>query len=70
MGVVELIRKTAALEEGRRSFMELTKREVPALDLVLMQKAGAADRELLKIAAALRPDRPLATYENLGGTFR
>lgn len=69
MGLVDAIRKTAALEEGRRSFEELTSPDVPALDLVLMQKAAAADPVLLAVAGAVRPDCPLATYEELGGTY-
>lgn len=69
MGEVDLIRKTAAREEGRRAFEELTSSELPALDAVLMQKAGAADPELLAIAGAVSPEHPLATYESLGGTY-
>lgn len=69
MGIIELIRKTAAAEEGRRCFDELTSHRVPAVDLVLMRKAGSADPSLLAIAGALRPERPLATYEALGGMY-
>jgi hypothetical protein len=69
MDLLTHIRKTAALEEGRRNFHELTSGEVSPLDAVLMQKAGAADPELLAIAGAVSPDRPLAAYENLGGTY-
>jgi hypothetical protein len=71
MGVVEHIRKVAAIEEGRRSFQELTAPGAPrALDVVLMKKAGAADPALLAIAGAIRPARPLAMYEELGGIYR
>ena len=69
MGVVQLIRKTAAVEAGRRAFEALTGGAPSALDKVLMQKAGAADQELLAIAAAVRPHRPLAAYEDLGGQY-
>jgi len=72
MRLVDSIRKTAALEEGRRSFEELAGRRgrsASALDLVLMRKAGAADPSLLAIAGALCPERPLATYEAVGGTY-
>lgn len=69
MGVVERIRKTAAFVEGRRNFKELTSGEVPALDLVLMRKASAADPALLAVAGAVRPEAPLAAYEELGGTY-
>jgi hypothetical protein len=69
MGVVEQIRKAAAVEAGRQAFGELTSSAVSAVDQVLMQKAGAADQALLIIAAVIRPDRPLTTYEELGGQY-
>lgn len=65
------IRKIAAVQAGQRYLEE---RNAPvklaAVDVVLLNKAAHADRELLGIAAALRPENPMAAYESLGGAFR
>jgi hypothetical protein len=69
MSFADHIRKTATLEEGERALEELTASRPAALDEVLLQKAARAEPQLLAIAASLRPDRPLATFEELGGTY-
>jgi hypothetical protein len=69
MSTADDIRKAAALGDGWRALAELAAPRQAALDHVLLQKAASADPALLAIAAALRPDRPLATYEDLGGTY-
>lgn len=64
------IRKIAAVQAGERAMQErFSPVKLSAVDAVLLHKAASADRQLLGIAAALRPDDPLAAYENLGGTY-
>lgn len=68
--LTELIRKTAALESGRRALQSVTGRKhATALESVLMKRAARADRDLLGIAAAARPDAVLRAYESLGGEY-
>jgi hypothetical protein len=65
------IRKVAAIEQGRRSFEQLTAQCVPrAVDVAIMQKEGSADPALLAIAGAIKPEGPLAMYEELGGGWK
>lgn len=67
---VEQIRKIAARQAGERALEErFGHPKVAAVDAVLLQRAAAADQELLKVAAALRPDAPMAAYEDLGGAY-
>lgn len=68
---VTQIRKIAAVRAGQRALEErFGSPKLAAVDAVLLHKAASADRELLGVAAALRPDDPLAMYENLGGAFK
>jgi hypothetical protein len=64
------IRKIAAVQAGKRYLEERSSPvKLAAVDEVLLHKAGSADPELLGVAAALRPDNPLAAYEDLGGEY-
>ena len=69
MFLADDIRKTAMLGEGERAHEGRTASRPAALDVLLLQKAARAEPALLAVAASLRPDRPLATYEELGGTY-
>jgi len=67
---VALIRKVAARQAGERALEErFSSPKLAAVDAVLLQRAASADRELLKVAAVIRPDAPMAVYEDLGGTY-
>jgi hypothetical protein len=68
---VAQIRKIASEQAGKRSIEERfgPAPKLAAVDAVLLHKAASADRELLGVAVALRPDDPLAAYEEFGGTY-
>jgi hypothetical protein len=70
---VEELRRRAAVEAGRSAFEEhFGSPKLAAVDTILLQKTAAAmqsDGELLKVAAAIRPDDPLSAYEEFGGTY-
>jgi len=67
---IQSIRKQASLETGRLFLEErFGAPPVSAVQQVLLHKAAAADQELLAIAVAVRPDAPLAAYEELGGRY-
>jgi len=64
------LRKQASLEQGRLFFQErFGAPRVSPVQQVLLHKAASTDRELLSIAASVRPDNPLAVYEELGGRY-
>ncbi len=66
---VSLIRKLAALENGRRFIAERDQVDFNPVVVARMQKAAQADQELLKIAAWSSTGDSLEMYELLGGTF-
>jgi hypothetical protein len=67
---VDQIRKMSSVEMGKRAVEErFSSPKLSAVDAALLQKAASADRVLLEVAASLRPDDLLATYEDLGGTY-
>lgn len=66
---LELIRKTASIEMGRRQFEAAPAPELSALAQVELQKIAAADQQLFTVATFLRPDDPLGMYEELGGGY-
>jgi hypothetical protein len=65
---IELIRKVASVENGRRYFADrFGSVEHDAVALLRIKQAAAADQGLLKIAAWCSKNDTLNVYEALGG---
>jgi hypothetical protein len=67
---VDVIRKAASLENGRRFVEEYNAIEFNPVVVARMQKAAHADPELLKIAAWASSADTLEMYELLGGDYQ
>jgi hypothetical protein len=67
---VDLIRKKASVENGRRYFEErFGPVDHDPVAVLRLRKTAQADLELLKIAAWCEDGDSLRTYEELGGEF-